>query len=201
MRISKQERTLLEAEARPVARAYERRVVEESEGRSAQSLMPLLREILQRGCFAGGSADGASLRLTARQQWIVDLTWLLQGIGPVTAKLMLMRLTRPQKTELASWSRICADLGLPFDERETDLLYKAALCKFVLGLRDRGLGVDYAPTRPHNLVEPSYVDPETGRVRPLTLDENARRLIRQFDRRRLRFRRARRTQQEGAVAQ
>ncbi len=109
-RMSAQERVRLEATARPIAKAYVKRGIEERDLPTAQSIMLILRDVLLRGCFASnGVSDG--LRLSPRQQWLVRVAWCLRSVGDQTiVALLLARLTRQQKTASASWETIAADI-------------------------------------------------------------------------------------------
>jgi hypothetical protein len=180
VKISKAERVCLESEARTVARAYRQRVIEESDARrEAGSLMPILREVLMRGCFVP-SAGGDSLRLNDRQQWIVNVTWILHEIGMPLAQALLLRLTRPQKTEASSWGRICVDLEIAADERQMDVHYRGALVKFVDLLHRREITSDYSGDASHVRVDPTFYDPATKAIAPCRLDSASEVFVRRI---------------------
>jgi hypothetical protein len=139
-----------EAIARPIAVLYRERTSEQYHVRGAQSFMPLIAEILKRGCSAH-IAPKSTMPLTACQQWIVEVTWAMAGIGFIESKILVERLTRGQKTEGASWGRIAHDVndalpdvviarfGRVLDADAAARLYYDALRTFVTALDERSI--------------------------------------------------------------
>lgn len=172
------ERVALEAIARPIAKLYLQRAT--AEVKSAPSMMTLLRDVLQRGCFAMPAQDYAALRLTAMQQWVVDVAWLLQTlnerIGVCAADVLVARLTRPQQTVASGFDRIAGDVSEMVTRRtgqsttllgsEADTLYQRTLPQFVALLTEREIGR-----------EPRVDAPTHAAYRPWQSPESQHRLI------------------------
>lgn len=138
-RLSKAQSEPILAEAREILRLYRRRL-ESQEAPSARSLLSLIEEMLRLGKYPDASPDPDSLRLTAVQQWLVNITWALKEIGPVSAFVMQARLTRSRVD--SSWPRIAGDLeraGVDLKEPEARELFRAAVPMFVYLLRKRGI--------------------------------------------------------------
>lgn len=152
-RMSAAEREQLEAVARPVIAQY----VKRSSGsallrRTAQSSMPLIREIGLRG-HAVHLAVADVVGMTPSQQWLLAMEWLLQRLdfeaGDSARHVLVFRLSRPQKTLAASFEQIAADITAGYVEsgrstrvsmEEAEALYRAALPRFVRLLRERNIG-------------------------------------------------------------
>ena len=102
-RMSAAEREALEAVARPIVGKYVERALQiEDTRRSAQSMLQLVQEVLQRGCMVQFSTTD-SLRLSPTQQWMVGVEWVLQQVdvhlGPATRYVLVFRLSRTPKKE------------------------------------------------------------------------------------------------------
>jgi hypothetical protein len=146
------ERVELENFARPMMKHYVERAARE--GKTAPSLMPMLRDVLLRGCFVDGSADGNSLRLTPTQQWLVNVSWLMatmnEGLGPCASGVLIARLTRRAKSEEFGFTCIAQDVSARVSREqgrevvllatEAETLYRDALLRFVELCRERGIG-------------------------------------------------------------
>jgi len=154
-RMSATERVRLEAIARPILARYAARLLESEHLRaSAQSMTRVVTEALRRGCMVQVCPTNSGLELLSRmQRWLVDMEWVMRELdaayGSLARHVVLFRLTRPQKTELASFERIahdvtaiCRQLGRKDDllMPEAEALYRAALPRLVRLFQERAIG-------------------------------------------------------------
>jgi len=151
-RMSSQAREACEAIARPIVALYVQRSVEQGDlRRSAQSMMRLVQEILQRGCMVRFSPTD-HVRLSPWQQWLVSLEWVFQEldreIGEAARYVLVFRLSRAVKTEFSSFGRIASDVTVLFQRTgraavtvaEAEAIYRTALVRFVELLDERKIG-------------------------------------------------------------
>jgi len=129
---------------------------------TAQSLMVLVREILRRGCMVISGTGRGGAALSESQEWLINVEWVWQCItrelGPLARHVVLLRLTRPQKTVQASFVRIAEEItdmaratwgGWRDDEGQelelstagAEALYRAALSRFAELIEQRKLSV------------------------------------------------------------
>lgn len=159
---SHEENARREGIARDVMRVYRRVKNDETRLRSAQSMMPLIIAILRSGITPDVAPDLSSVRMSAAQQWLVSIHWILREIGPVSSFILEARLTRRQRSPEASYEQIAADLlargttsmakGVPMSREAIQALYFSALDLFVDRLEERGLTPDYGSAIPQTPV-------------------------------------------------
>ena len=167
-------RVALEAIARPIIALYLTRSGDASLiRRSAQSMTRIVTEMLQLGCTVHAS-PAESVRLSPTQQWIFAVESILRQIDRETAMpaaaVLVLRLTRPLKTESSSFGRIAEDINVALGAtviittEEAEGLYRAALQRFAELLNERNVGRDIAtePRCATSLSTPG-LDPQEAR--------------------------------------
>jgi hypothetical protein len=180
-RMSFAERIALEEIARPVVSFFVERSLEMHHiRRTAQSMMRLVQEILQRGCAVRFSATD-SLRLSPSQQWVASVEWVLQQLArdmqsPAAPYVLVFRLSRSQKTESSSFGRIARDVNDMFERagrgdveaittEEAEAMYRTALVQFVEQLRARSIGRDvHQPPQMNGNLQPLDPDVQRGLI-------------------------------------
>ncbi len=151
-RISRADSLPMLDEARDYMRWYSN-LREEDRSRHG-SIYPLVVEVLRLGGRVSSSPNLSSLRLTAVQRSLVDVAWVLQQIGPVSAFIMEARLVRGRRSVEAAWSQIAIELSdatleqtgraLVLSVAQLQTLFRAAVPLFVRLMHDRGIVVPRA---------------------------------------------------------
>jgi hypothetical protein len=155
-RLTRAEREPLEYEARAILRLYVDRIDQEAGSHSIGSSMTAVRDALLRGFVAERTAESRS-HLTDRQQWIIDVYWVLQEIGGIGGDILIARLTPREKSPESAWPVVTGCINEAHStcliQDEVVALYDESLPAFMDVLRRRDIGRDY---RRHSSISEKY---------------------------------------------
>jgi hypothetical protein len=152
--------------ARDLLKLYRRRE-DAIDHRTARSLMPIMKEIMQLGCTPTSSPDLADLRLSPVQQWVVSFAWAKMHFDPIDWFIMEAHLTRDRNQR--TWKRIAIDIEATTGRgRTTEWIaarYALTVPAFMRQIEKAGITRDLDTARPVSIMlslPEAVSDPKVG---------------------------------------